>query len=125
MPGDNVMLDRRQTTRSRVFYGGRIAFNARNSTMDCLVRNFSDAGAKVEFENSALLPDEIDFTIPRKAHSWVARIVWRRENQAGVAFGLPKQPGPKIPLDLALRLRAGERARKDLLRRIEELRSER
>src|SRR5947209_8726718 len=104
MPEERAMLDRRQTSRPRVYYGGKIAFNARNSTMDCLVRNFSDAGAKVEFENAALLPDEVDFTIPRKAHSWVARIVWRRDNQAGFAFGIPKQPSPKIPLDLALRL---------------------
>src|SRR5947207_13277910 len=121
MPGEPIMQDRRHTIRSRVYYGGKIAFNARNSTMDCLVRNFSEAAAKVAFENAALLPDEFDFTIPRKAHSWVARIIWRRENETGVAFGVPTQPAPKIPLDLALRLRAVDRARHDLLRRIEDL----
>ena len=58
------MLDRRLKVRGRVYYGGVIAFNARNSTMQCVVRNFSPFGAKVEFDNTALLPDEVDFTIP-------------------------------------------------------------
>jgi PilZ domain-containing protein len=118
------MLDRRQTIRPRVYYGGLIAFNTRNSTMECVVRNFSDLGAKVEFENTALLPDEVDFVIRRRALCRQAWIVWRRDNQAGLAFRHPRPSSAPIPLDLAIRLRAGERARKELLRRIEQLRSE-
>jgi hypothetical protein len=118
------MLDRRQKVRSRVYYGGLIAFNDRRSTMECVVRNFSDFGAKVEFENIAALPDEIDLTIPRKSHSWGARMIWRRANEAGFVFRDPKASNAPIPLDWAIRLRASERARKDLLRRLEQLRSE-
>ncbi len=55
------MLERRHHHRNRVFYGGHIAFNARNATLDCVVRNFSPRGAKIEFENSAMLPDQVDF----------------------------------------------------------------
>ena len=47
------MLERRQYPRNRVYYGGMVAFNARNSTLDCVVRNFSLRGAKIEFENSS------------------------------------------------------------------------
>jgi hypothetical protein len=118
------MLDRRQGFRARVYYGGVIAFNARNSTMDCLIRNFSPFGVKVEFTNTALLPDEVDLTIARKGFSGRARIVWRRANEAGFAFRNPKPLDAPIPLDWAIRLRASERARKELLRRIEQLRSE-
>jgi hypothetical protein len=119
-----VMQDRRRTIRTRVYYGGLIAFNTRDSTMACVVRDFSDAGAKIEFENTALLPNEVDFVIRRRALSCQARIVWRRANQAGIAFRHPRQPNAPVPLDLAIRLRAGERARKELLWRIEQLRSE-
>jgi hypothetical protein len=118
------MLDRRQSVRDRVYYGAVIAFNARNSTMECLVRNFSTLGAKVEFENAALLPDEIDLTIPRKGTSWTARIIWRRANAAGFAFRNSKQTEALIPLDWAIRLRASERARKELRRRLAQLLSE-
>jgi hypothetical protein len=119
------MLDRRQRVRSRVYYGGAIAFNARNSTMDCLVRNFSPLGAKVEFTNAALLPDEVDFTIARKGFCCLARIIWRDVNEAGFAFRNPKQVTAPIPLDWAIRLRASEHDRKDLRRQVEQLRSER
>jgi hypothetical protein len=118
------MLDRRQRFRGRVYYGGVIAFNARNSTMDCLIRNFSPFGAKVEFTNTALLPDEVDLTIARKGFCSQARIVWRRANQAGFAFRDPKPVSAPIPLDWAIRLRASERARKSLEALIERLSSE-
>ena len=118
------MLDRRQRFRGRVYYGGVIAFNARNSTMDCLIRNISPFGAKVEFTNTALLPDEVDLTIARKSFCCQARVVWRRANEAGFAFRNPKQVTAPMPLDWAIRLRASERARKDLLHINEQLRSE-
>ena len=80
------MLERRQLPRNRVYYGGRVAFNARNSTLACVVRNFSLFGAKIEFENAALVPDEVDFEIERKAISCPARLVWRNRNAAGLVF---------------------------------------
>jgi PilZ domain len=118
------MLDRRQEIRGRVYYGGIITFNARHSTMACLVRNFSALGAKVELANTTLLPHEFDFTVARRGFSCVARLVWRRAEEAGLVFQHPKHANAPIPLDWAIRLRASERARKDLVRRIEQLRSE-
>jgi hypothetical protein len=80
------MLDRRQHSRNRVYYGGKVAFNARNSTLACVVRNFSQRGAKIEFENSAMLPDQVDFEIERRGLSCRAHLVWRDRNAAGLAF---------------------------------------
>ena len=80
------MLDRRQHSRNRVYYGGMVAFNARNSTLACVVRNFSPRGAKIEFENSATMPDRVDFEIARRGLSCLARLVWRDRNAAGLAF---------------------------------------
>jgi PilZ domain len=119
-----LMLDRRQIVRDRVYYGAVIAFNQRNATMECLVRDFSSRGAKLEFESAALLPDDIDLSIPRKGTSWTARVIWRRANAAGFAFRDPKQTAALVPLDWAIRLRASERARKELRRRLEQLLSE-
>ena len=80
------MLERRQHPRNRVYYGGMIAFNARNSTLDCVVRNFSPRGAKIEFENSAILPDRVDFDVVRRGFPVLARLVWRDRNAAGLLF---------------------------------------
>ncbi|MGC2749064.1 MAG: hypothetical protein WA309_16620, partial [Pseudolabrys sp.] len=58
--------------------GGMIAFNKRNSTVDCRVRDFSATGARVQLTN--------DLTIARKERSFRASMVWRSVNEAGVAF---------------------------------------
>jgi hypothetical protein len=119
------MLDRRQRVRGRVCYGGLITFHARQSTLTCVVRSFTPLGARIEFDQPTLLPEEVGFSILRKGLSCQARVVWRRDNEAGLAFRHPKQISAPIPLDWAIRLRARERDRKELRRRIEELRSER
>jgi len=118
------MLDRRQLPRSRVYYGGLVAFNARNSTLDCVVRNFSRRGAKIEFENSSMLPDRVDFEIERRGLSCRARLVWRDRNAAGLVFSDARETSDVIPLDLARKLRATERANRQLQSRLDQFLSE-
>src|SRR5262249_34001214 len=118
------MLDRRQLHRSRVYYGGMIAFNARNSTLDCVVRNFSQRGAKIEFENSAILPDRVDFEVARKGLTCLARLVWRDRNSAGLLFSEEYEAGNVVTLDWARKLRASERTNRRLKSRLDQLLSE-
>ena len=117
------MLDRRQLPRNRVYYGGRVAFNGRNSTVDCVVRNFSLFGAKIEFENVVIVPDEIDFEIERKAISCTARLVWRSRDAAGLVFANVHEDSV-VPLDWARKLRASERANRRLKSRLDQILSE-
>jgi hypothetical protein len=117
------MLERRKLPRSRVYYGGTVAFNDRNSTLACVVRNFSPFGAKIEFENSALVPDEVDFEIERKGICCAARMVWRDRFAAGLVFSGASETGV-FPLDWARKLRASERANRQLQARLDQLRSE-
>jgi hypothetical protein len=119
------MFDRRQTARARVIYGGVLAYNRRQSTINCVIRNFSDDGAKVEFENAALLPDVVDILIAKKDRAFAAKIAWRRDNEAGLSFHPAAEPDAPIPLDWARRLRASESERRELQRRINQLLSER
>jgi hypothetical protein len=122
------MLERRQFPRNRVYYGGMVAFNARNSTLACVVRNFSQRGAKIEFENSAVLPDRVDFEIERRGLSCLARMVWRDHNAAGLVFSEVQRPVQEtsdvIPLDWARKLRATERENRKLRSRLDQLLSE-
>jgi hypothetical protein len=94
------MIERRRSARARVIYGGVIAYNGRQSTLDCVIRNFSPDGAKVEFHNSALLPDVIELQIAAKSRSFPAKISWRQANEAGLAFG-SAEPDAPISLDWA------------------------
>ena len=117
------MIERRQSARARVIYSGVIAYNDRSSTVDCVVRNFSEDGVKVEFDNTALLPDEIDLLIAKKSRSFNAKLVWRGERQAGLTFR-PSGENRPIPLDWARRLHASESERRKLQRRVAQLLSE-
>jgi hypothetical protein len=122
------MFDRRQSFRNRVYYSGLVAFNGRQSTLACVVRNFNELGARIEFENPALLPDEIDFVVPRRSLSCLAHLAWRDRHAAGLVFRSSRQIGRDtndvIPLEWARRLRSSERINKQLQARILQLRSE-
>ena len=118
------MVERRQQSRSRVYYGGIVAFNARNSTLACVVRDFNSFGAKIEFENSALVPDEVDFEIERKGICCSARMVWRDRFAAGLVFSKLSEAAGVIPLDWARKLRATEQENSKLRSRIDQILSE-
>jgi hypothetical protein len=63
------MQERREYQRQRTLLGGRIAFNNRYSALDCLVRNMSQNGAMLVFEDSVMVPNEFDLMIPQKGES--------------------------------------------------------
>jgi hypothetical protein len=81
-----AMLERRQHFRSRTLLGGSLAYNKRTSVMSCVVRNITPAGAKISLDHVAVLPDEFDFSLPRRAEQRRARIVWRKADCAGLVF---------------------------------------
>jgi hypothetical protein len=114
------MGERRLALRARTILGGVISFNKRRSTLDCNVRNFSTKGARVEFINSAVLPDEFDLTIARKEATFRARTVWRGEDTAGLVF-LDEQTSSVVPLDWARKLKSLETKNKALRQRIADL----
>ena len=113
------MLDRRQTPRDKVLYGGVAQVNERGSTMDCVVRNISEGGACVEFDQAARLPEEMNLTIARKGRSFLARIIWRQANRVGLAFRTMFTDAPSSDLDE--RLRRSQIKQRQLKRRIKEL----
>jgi hypothetical protein len=116
-------MERRAVARARTYLGGQVAFNVRFSTMDCLVRNLSAAGAKLDFNGAAIIPDEVDLTIAKRDETLRARIVWRRGDEAGVVFRQLQPGSDVVPLTVARRLRACEAEKAALQRRVAELSS--
>src|ERR1700751_3180407 len=113
------MQDRRHGVPDKVFLGGVAEINDSGSTMDCVVRNFSDRGACVELESAAKLPDQMRVTIARKGRSYLAQMIWPHANSVGPAF---RTMVPDAPVDdLDVRLRRSEAKKRKLQRRIKEL----
>ena len=81
------MQERRRASRTKQFLGGRILFNERCSTFDCLVKDMSVHGARLHLPSTNGMPATFELTLPAKQHeSHPARVVWRDDMQAGVEF---------------------------------------
>jgi hypothetical protein len=115
------MQDRRQNARDKVIYGGVAEIDERGATRDCIVRNISENGAGIEFSNDVRLPKEqMSLAIARKGRSFLAKIIWWRDNFVGVAFS-SEQPYEFPVSDLEERLRKSEAKKRQLQRRIKQL----
>jgi hypothetical protein len=80
------MRDRRSSTRQKSFLQGRIYYNNRRSSVDCLVRDISDTGAKLVFSSAVTFPDVVEVYLSNKEEVRRARVQWRRGNEVGVDF---------------------------------------
>ena len=115
------MQDRRETVRDKVMYGGVAEIGDHGTTRECIVRNISDHGATIEFSNVDQLPrEQLSLRVARKGRSFLAKVVWWRDNFVGVAFKAEMPPGVPVS-DLAERLRKSEQKKRQLQRRIKEL----
>ena len=119
------MQDRRESVRDKVMYGGVAEIGERGTTHECIVRNISDKGATIEFSHDdlPLLKEQLSLRIARKGRSFLAKVVWWRDNFVGVAF---RGQSPAAPVsDIEERLRRSEIKKRQLQQRIDELLGER
>src|SRR4051812_17561062 len=115
------MLDRRENARDKVIYDGVAEIDQHGVTRDCVVRNISEKGANIEFSDVVRLPKEQkSLTVARKGRSFLARMIWWRDNFVGLAFS-SEQPFQLPASDLEQRLRKSEKKKRQLQRRIIQL----
>jgi hypothetical protein len=79
-----TMIERRATPRHRVLKRGTIAFGG--AGIDCMVRNLSPDGARIEVTSPFGLPENFTLVIEtdqllRRCHQ-----VWSAERKIGLAF---------------------------------------
>tara|TARA_R110002124_G_scaffold44422_5_gene135487 strand:+ start:11181 stop:11426 length:246 start_codon:yes stop_codon:yes gene_type:complete len=77
--------ERRATIRHRVLKGAHIVTNDGYSTYDCIVRNLSEAGARLKVASVVGIPEQFELKMD-DGHFFACRIVWRTEFEIGVAF---------------------------------------
>ena len=76
----------RRSERLKSLLRARIIFNGGNSTIDCLIRNVSAHGMRLELAESLSVPGEFDLEVPHKGRTYRAQLVWRGDGMIGVAF---------------------------------------
>jgi hypothetical protein len=91
------MKERRAVSRQRSFLQGRIFFSNRRTSVDCLIRDFSEHGARLKFSNTTVTPDVVELFIPTKEESYRAKVIWRNADEIGVGFDLEEGSPPLAP----------------------------
>jgi hypothetical protein len=118
------MLEQRRSERVKSFLRAQILYNNRMTTVDCLVKNISADGAKIEVAQTTSIPDAFDLYIPQKSKTYHARMAWRDATSIGVSFVAADSdtPAENIASDTqSLRLRALEMQNAELKARIRDL----
>jgi hypothetical protein len=120
--------ERRTLLRQRSFLQGRLYFNNRRSSLDCLVRDISSQGAKLKVSDSIAIPEFVELYIPNKDETYRAKVQWRTGFEIGVTFE-NDQESPSIvpgaaPVDLPERVRRLEAEVASLHRKLNELQNE-
>jgi PilZ domain len=104
------MDERRASRRQKSFLRGIVYFDKRRSETACLVRDLSADGARILLSQTITIPDLIELEIPQREQMIIARVEWRRADEAGLSFCKP---------DMATTQREDQ-----LLKRIAELEAE-
>lgn len=83
---DDVEIDRRRSPRHRVFKGGSIHFNGGFGALECLVRNVSNGGSRLQFEDATLVPSHFVLTVGDDHSGKAVTARWRKGRVVGVSF---------------------------------------
>jgi len=79
------MKDRRKSARSRVLKGAKIVLG-NSSVIDCVVRNVTNGGARIQIANTVELPEALGLTFDGGYSIRPCRIAWRTITETGVQF---------------------------------------
>jgi hypothetical protein len=79
--------NRRRDLRLRTLKGATIVNNG-TSLINCVVRDLSTTGARIQVEGAATIPERFILVIGRDAsrQEWAAQVVWRGVSELGVSF---------------------------------------
>jgi hypothetical protein len=79
------MIEKRASPRRRVLKQGTITFRGGGGA-DCMVRNISMSGARLDFANPVGLPRSFTLVVATEHLMRDCRAVWSNNQHVGVAF---------------------------------------
>ena len=89
-------LHPRDAVRQKSFLRGMIRLKDARTAFDCMIRDISPKGAKLDFQGTTPTRDVFDLYISQKDQVLRANVMWRHGEKVGVAFAIPTNVvGPK------------------------------
>ena len=102
----NPMAEEPQVAiRQRTFLKGTLYYDNRRASIECVIRDISDSGARLTFEHPVIVPDNIELFIPHKQQTLRARVQRRELNEIGIAFEVERSAEPRRASDVELQKR--------------------
>ena len=78
--------DKRRSSRQRQFLRGFIRVPPGDLTLDCIVRDVSETGAKLRFRAAPSIPDFFELHIPAKGQVVHSKKAWMDDCEVGISF---------------------------------------
>lgn len=75
--------------RNRVLNGGKLIVSDGQSVIDCVIRDMSEAGARVRITIPTMLPQQLEMLIVKNNMLYPAEVRWNRSSEAGLHFTGP------------------------------------
>ena len=85
MAGPVAVQERRKLSRSRILKDAKLVVGSA-STLDCVVRNITNTGARIEIANTMQLPEVVGLTFDGGRTLQECQVVWRRVTETGLKF---------------------------------------
>jgi hypothetical protein len=86
-----VGFQRQRANRNRAFCNAQISYVDGAISIKCVVNQVSESGAQLQIEDSVVLPEKFLIKIPQKRIDAQARLIWRKNNRAGIALVFDKE----------------------------------
>jgi hypothetical protein len=80
------MDSKRGSPRQRVLKSGKIVFAGGSISVDCTIRNLSEAGARLQIPTTVAIPDRFTLVDAHARTRREATVIWRKGDQIGVRF---------------------------------------
>jgi PilZ domain len=84
----------RSSQRQRQLKSAQIIFNDNASLMDCVIRDWSNGGAKLKCAQASTLPKQFSLLLKAEWLLYPAELRWRRGDSIGVKFTGPATAPP-------------------------------
>ena len=84
-PEDSRELRTREHRR-KAFKAGIISYQNHSLTVDCVIRDISSSGVKLQFQEGVMVPEHFTLTIPMEGQRVDCQVRWRHLNQVGAVF---------------------------------------
>jgi hypothetical protein len=81
-----VVSERRSAKRWYTVLAARITPNSQSKSIECIVRDLSDTGARVYFADTSEMPCEFELEILSRGLKVQSRLMWSRGANHGVMF---------------------------------------